>query len=92
MIILVYGLNVKPSCRKSISKACKKNNVLGRTIKRKMEEIKANPYAYKPLKHGLKGERRVHVLKSFVLKFEVNESSQTVTFLTFDHHDDAYRR
>ena len=57
-----------------------------------MAEIQANLHAYKPLKHGLKGERRVHILKSFVLKFGIDESSQTVTFFTFDHHDEAYRR
>ena len=47
---------------------------------------------YKPLKYGLAGERRVHIMKSFVLKFEVDEAGKAVKFIFFGHHDDAYER
>jgi mRNA-degrading endonuclease RelE of RelBE toxin-antitoxin system len=57
-----------------------------------MKEILENPEHYKPLRHDLAGERRVHILKSFVLKFEIDEENKTVTFLFFGHHDEAYRR
>ena len=57
-----------------------------------MDEILKNPTHYKPLKYDLKGERRVHILKSFVLKFEVDKIKRVVTFLAFKHHDDAYQR
>lgn len=57
-----------------------------------MQEILENPHHYKPMKYDLAGERRVHIMKSFVLKFEIDESKKLVTFLAFSHHDDAYRR
>jgi mRNA-degrading endonuclease RelE of RelBE toxin-antitoxin system len=57
-----------------------------------MNEILENPQHYKPLKYELAGQRRVHIMKSFVLKFEVSEATKTVIFLFFGHHDEAYRR
>ena len=58
----------------------------------KMSEIVENPQHYKPLKYDLAGQRRVHIMKSFVLKFEINEATKSVIFLFFGHHDEAYRR
>ncbi|MBI4016382.1 MAG: type II toxin-antitoxin system RelE/ParE family toxin [Candidatus Aenigmarchaeota archaeon] len=87
-----YSLEVKLSCQESITKLCKKNPVLQEALCRKIQQIILNPDHYKPLKYELAGERRVHILKSFVLKFEVDETNKTVTLMTFSHHDDAYRR
>ena len=57
-----------------------------------LNEIARNPEHYKPLMHDLAGERRVHIMKSFVLKFIIDENTKTVTFFFFGHHDDAYKR
>jgi mRNA-degrading endonuclease RelE of RelBE toxin-antitoxin system len=57
-----------------------------------MNEIILNPQHYKPLKYDLAGERRVHIMKSFVLKFEIDEAAKTVKFIFFGHHDEAYKR
>ena len=83
---------VSDSCEKSIEKICKKNHILREALEKKMNEIIQNPQHYKPLKYDLAGERRVHIMKSFVLKFEVDESKKIVTFIVFSHHDDAYKR
>jgi YafQ family addiction module toxin component len=88
----MYNLEIKPSCQKDIEKLCKKNPVLREILEKKMNEILENPYHYKPLKYDLAGERRVHIMKSFVLKFEINEKEKIVTFLFFGHHDEAYKR
>ena len=88
----MYSIEVKPSCQKSIEKLCKKNPVLQKALEKKMNEILQNPYHYKPLKYALAGEKRVHVMKNFVLKFEVRENKKTVEFIFFGHHDEAYRR
>ena len=82
---------VSDECEKSIEKLCKKNSVLREALENKMNEILENPQHYKPLKY-LAGERRVHIMKSFVLKFEINEATKTVIFIFFGHHDEAYRR
>jgi len=85
-----YTPDFMPSCEKTIDKATRKNSVLAKIITRKISEIIQNPHHYKPLKHDLAGERSVHILKSFVLKFIINEASKKVTFIFFGHHDDAY--
>lgn len=88
----MYSLEIKPSCQKSIEKLCTKNPVLKNAIEKKMHEILENPYHYKPLRYDLAGERRVHIMNSFVLKFEILGDSQAVRFIFFGHHDDAYKR
>ncbi|MFH0701117.1 MAG: type II toxin-antitoxin system RelE/ParE family toxin [Candidatus Woesearchaeota archaeon] len=89
---MAYNLDIKPSCQESIDKACKKNPVLRHALTNKVNEILENPQHYKPLRYDLAGERRVHLLKSFVLKFEIDENSKIVTLIAFGHHDEAYER
>ncbi|MFH1637550.1 MAG: type II toxin-antitoxin system RelE/ParE family toxin [Candidatus Woesearchaeota archaeon] len=91
-MIKVYTEEIKFSCKKTIRKACKKNPVLRKVLESKMQEIILFPARYKPLKYELAGERSVHILKSFVLKFEIDEAGRTVTFISFKHHDKAYKR
>ena len=56
----------------------------------KVREIQSHPYHFKPLRHDLKGLRRVHINKSFVLIYEIIESEKAVRLLDFDHHDTIY--
>lgn len=89
---MVYEYSFHPKCQDEISKSCMKNPVLEKALRNKILQIIENPEHYKPLKYNLAGERRVHILKSFVLKFEVDEQKHEVRFLFFGHHDDAYSR
>ncbi len=66
--------------------------MLRKVLKNKVKEIILNPTHYKPLRNELAGERRVHLLKSFVLIFEASENTKTVTLVYFGHHDEAYKR
>lgn len=86
----MYEIDIAPSCQKSIDKLCKKNPVLAKALKNKMEEVRQNPWHYKPLMYDFKCQFRVHILKSFILKFIIEEYK--VIFIQFEHHDDAYRR
>jgi YafQ family addiction module toxin component len=88
----MYSYEVKPELQRILNKLFKKNKVMYEQVMKKIEEIIQNPQHYKPLKYDLAGERRVHIMKSFVLKFEINESAKTVTFFFFGHHDEAYKR
>ena len=81
----MYNLEIKPSCQRDIEKLCKKNPVLREVLEKKMNEIVQNPQHYKPLQHDLAGERRVHIMKSFVLKFEIHEDRKAVEFFFFGH-------
>lgn len=85
-----YVLEVTPSCKESIDKACRKNPVLRKAISNKTKEILRNPDHYKHLRGEFAGEQRVHILKSFVLRFTVNKNTRTVCLLAFDHHDNVY--
>lgn len=84
----MHEWEINNKCRAAIKKASKKNPVLRRAIKNKIQEIIVDPFRYKHLKHGLAGELRVHILKSFVLVYEIKGSK--VIFLRFRHHDEAY--
>lgn len=88
----MYSINIKPSCQRAIDKLCKKNSLLKKALERKINEIIKEPQHYKPLRHDLAGERRVHILKSFVLRFVISEKESTVELISFDHHDGAYKR
>lgn len=89
---MAYGIEIHPKCQGEIKKLCKKNAALEDALKKKMNEVIQNPHHYKPLKYDLAGERRAHIMKSFVLKFEIQEASKTVKFIFFGHHDQAYMR
>ena len=68
-----YHIEISSSCDVSIKRAIAKNPVLKKAIRKKMEQIVENPERFKHLRYGLKGERRVHILKSFVLRYEVKK-------------------
>ena len=88
---MIFTYIIHPKYKKEINKSCKRNPVLRKILESKMNEIIQNPSHYKQLKYELAGERRVHILKSFVLKFEIDNIKKVVTFLAFEHHDKAYK-
>jgi len=59
-------------------------------IKKKINQILKNPYHFKPLKGDLHGSRRVHILKSFVLVYEIDKQNYIIKLLEFEHHDKVY--
>jgi len=87
-----YEAIVNQKCQEEIKKACRKNSLLETVLKKKISEVLENPQHYKPLRYDFAGERRVHIMKSFVLIFEIDEANKTVQFIEFKHHDEAYRR
>jgi YafQ family addiction module toxin component len=87
-----YNLEINQSCKEEIQKYCKKNHILETTIKKKVSEIIENPQRFKPLRYGLSGERRVHIMKSFVFKYKIDEQRKTVILCFFGYHDEAYER
>uniref|UniRef100_A9A6F6 Plasmid stabilization system n=1 Tax=Methanococcus maripaludis (strain C6 / ATCC BAA-1332) TaxID=444158 RepID=A9A6F6_METM6 len=73
-----------------LSKLSKKDPKKLDIILNKMEEILENPNHYKNLKKPLNNLKRVHIDKNHVLVFAVNENTNTVIFVYFDHHDKIY--
>jgi YafQ family addiction module toxin component len=87
---LRYSYEISKRLERELDKLRKKNKKQFEIILKKMGEILDDPYHYKPLQHDMKGLRRVHIDKSFVLVFEIIEVENKVIFLDFDHHDNIY--
>jgi YafQ family addiction module toxin component len=87
----MYKLAVKESLDKKFKKLKKKDREMLMLIDRKVQEILDDPYRFKPLRKPLQKKRRVHVGRSFVLIYEINEEEKIVTLLDFDHHDNIYK-
>jgi len=81
---------IEENCKRKINKACKKNPLLKGVLESKIPEILSFPEHFKPLKNPDKGIRRVHILKSFVLTYKLNDG--IVYFIDFDHHDKIYKK
>ncbi len=69
----MYKLAVKESLDKKFKKLKKKDREMLMLIDRKVQEILDDPYRFKPLRKPLQKKRRVHVGRSFVLIYEINE-------------------
>ena len=87
-----YSYEVSKRLERELDKLQTKNKKRFEIILKKMSEILDNPNHFKPLQHEMKGLRRVHIDKSFVLVYEIIEADNKVIFLDFDHHDKIYKR
>jgi YafQ family addiction module toxin component len=86
----MYALEVPEHLDKKFLKLAKKDRQQKEAIERKVTEILADPHRGKPLRGDMKGARRVHIQKSFVLIYEIDEQNQIVRLLDYEHHDRAY--
>jgi len=87
---MIYGLDISEDIDKKFRKLLKKNKKQLGIINNKVDEIRNDPYRFKPLKGDMHGTRRVHIDKSFVLTFEIDENNKVVRLLDYDHHDKVY--
>lgn len=74
---------------KILKKQKRKNPQIVLEIEQQMDKILNFPEIGKPLRHGMKHQRRVHI-GSFVLVYEI--VGNEIRFLDFDHHDKIYKR
>ncbi|VVB83474.1 ParE toxin of type II toxin-antitoxin system, parDE [uncultured archaeon] len=87
----MYGLEVSDLADRKFYKIARKNKILFEAISKKIEEIKTNPEHFKPLRRGMKGQRRIH-FGHFVLTFEIIYERNVVRILDFDNHDKIYEK
>ena len=90
--MMPYKFEIKPKLEKKLKKIEKKDPVMFKAARDKIEEIIKNLRHYKPLRYDMKGLRRVHLEKSFILVFEIDEEAEMVRFLDLGHHDEIYRK
>ncbi len=70
-----------------LKKAKKKDQILFDRLKKSIAKVCDDPEKGKPLKHDLKGTRRVH-FNPFVLVYSIE--GEVVTFHYYEHHDKSY--
>jgi YafQ family addiction module toxin component len=87
----MYKLIVRKSVETIFLKLIKKNQKQMEIIDKKIEEIRQNPQHYKNLRKPLQHLKRVHIDKSFVMVFSIDESTKTVVIEDYDHHDNIYK-
>jgi YafQ family addiction module toxin component len=85
----VYSLEIEEEVSKTLKKLLKKDRNQLEAVNKKIEQILADPFQFKPLRHPLEGLRRVHI-GSFVLIYQIIESPPTVKIVKYEHHDKAY--
>jgi len=85
-----YELDISDELESKFSKLAKKDKKQLMIIHKKVEKVRENPYHFKPLRGDMHGARRVHIDKSFVLTYEVDEANKIVRLLDYDHHDSIY--
>lgn len=85
-----YSLKIKPHVDKAFAKIGKKDPEQLNAIKNKIKQIIENPYRFKPLSSTMKNKWRVHIYKSFVLVYAIDEKEKIIELLDYDHHDNIY--
>ncbi|MFQ6056597.1 MAG: type II toxin-antitoxin system mRNA interferase toxin, RelE/StbE family [Methanosarcinales archaeon] len=70
---MMYFLDLRKHVDKIFKKLSKKNPKQLKIINNKILEILENPYRYKPLKKPLQNKRRIHIDKSYVLIYSIDE-------------------
>ncbi len=87
----MYKLEIKPTADKIFVKLAKRDKVQLKRIKKKIKQILEGPNRFKPLKYPLDGYRRVQI-GSYVIIYDIDEKSKTVTIYDYDHHDNIYKK
>jgi YafQ family addiction module toxin component len=90
----MYQIITSDSLDKKFKKLAKKDKEQMGMIIKKVEELtrcdSLTIQHYKNLRAPLSHLKRVHIIKSFVLTFSVNEKSKTITLEDYDHHDNIF--
>ena len=87
----MYDYELRKSVETIFFKIAKKNPKQLEIIFKKIEEIVTNPHRYKNLRRPLQHLKRVHIDRSFVLVFSIDEENKLVVIEDYDHHDNVYR-
>ena len=87
---MAYSLGVEKGLEKQLGKLSRSDKALYIQLLHKIQTLCENPGIGKPLRGKYKNVRRVHI-GSFVLKYKIEDVTRTLTLLTFEHHDDAYK-
>lgn len=86
----MYELEIRENLDRAFRKLAKRDSQQMEAVAKKIREIAAAPYAFKPLRFPFAGKRRVH-FGSHVLIYSIDEARKTVVLEDYEHHDRVYR-
>lgn len=86
----MVNLEIRKSVVKIFQKLAKKNPKQMEIIAEKIDEVLKQPHHYKNLRRPLQHLKRVHIDKSYVLFYSIDESTNTVIIEDYAHHDKIY--
>ncbi len=88
----MHEFSIENKLKTKLKKLFKKDKILYEVVINKIKEIINNSDLkhYKNLRNPLQKYKRVHIKKSFVLLFEVNNNM--IKFYTLEHHDKIYKK
>ncbi len=87
----MYALKILAQVDRIFKKLMKKDKNQLNAINKKIEEVLKNPKIGKPLHFPLQNMRRVHIMKSFVFIYTINENEKIITIREYGHHDNIYK-
>ena len=85
-----YSLDISEVLDNKFAKLAKKNKKQLRILDKKIQQILKDPYHFKNLRGDMHDAYRVHIGKSFVLTYEIDEKKMVVRLLDYEHHDKIY--
>ena len=85
----MYDLEIRENVDGIFRKLANKDKVSFEYIKKKIQEIRENPYHFKPLRSPLQSYRRVHI-GNYVLVYSIDEKRKTIIIERYKHHDEVY--
>jgi len=88
----MYELWQRPHLDSVFGKLAKKDKNQFDILQKKIQEILLEPYKFKPMRVPLQGQRRVHIGKSYVLTYSIDEANKRVILEDYDHHDNIYKK
>ena len=86
----MYSLEIDEKLLEKFRKLNHKDKKQLREISNKVEQILENPHHFKQLEAIMRHFHRVHVDRSFVLVYSIDEDKNVVTLHEYDHHDNIY--
>ena len=92
----MFDFDISDELKILIRKLSKKGKIRVTIINKKIKEVTNNDAdsidRYKNCKYDLKGYKRVHIDKSFVLLFKVYKEKNIIYFWRLKHHDEVYKK
>ena len=88
----MYSYELRKGVEKIFFKLAKRNPKQLLIIENKIQEIRQNPQHYKNLRKPLQHLKRIHIDKSFVLVFSVDENRKHMIIEDYGHHDNIYSK